>query len=122
MPFLSVRHVETVRGREPNLCLVGQARRDRDTHEIVASAARVFGVLRAASNDHDVPSRRLSGRGVERAERLPAPEDHRRSVRELLDRPYEPQPATDALDRTDGSPDRATDRAHRRRRDTTMPS
>ncbi|MFF3064921.1 PAS and ANTAR domain-containing protein [Oerskovia sp. NPDC057915] len=146
-PFSSVHRIETAKGRERTLCLVGQGRRDRATHEVVevmgyltdltstvaqraevlageqiraaaehratieqakgilaltcdVSAARAFSVLRAASNDHNVPLRRLSGWVVELAEQLPAPEDHRRSVHELLDRPHEPQPATHTLDRT----------------------
>ncbi|WP_168210089.1 PAS and ANTAR domain-containing protein [Oerskovia sp. KBS0722] len=147
MPFSSVHRIVTARGRERTLCLVGQGRRDRDTHEVVevmgyftdltstlaqraetiageqiraaaehratieqakgilaltcdVSASRAFSVLRAASNDHNVPLRRLSGWVVELAERLPAPEDHRRSVNEFLDRPREPQPAVDVLDRS----------------------
>ncbi|MFF2621402.1 PAS and ANTAR domain-containing protein [Oerskovia jenensis] len=147
MPFSSVHRIETARGRERTLCLVGQGRRDRDTHEVVevmgyfidltrplaqraeivageqiraaaehratieqakgilaltcdVSASRAFDVLRAASNDHNVPLRRLSGWVVELAEQLPAPDDQRRSVNEFLDRPREPRPRVDVLDRS----------------------
>jgi len=63
------------------------------------STSRAFSVLRAASNDHDVPLRRLSGWVVELAERLPVAEEHRRSVHALLDRPFQPQPEAAVLER-----------------------
>ena len=55
------------------------------------SAHEAFSVLRAASNDHNVALRRLSGWVVALAEELSPPEDCRRSVSELLEHPRAPR-------------------------------